>query len=294
MHLLKEFGFISGYKLNFAKSECFPINELAQQIPPAMLPFHMSSTGLRYLGVRISNSFKSLHKENLTKLMDRIKADLQRWNILPLSLVGRIESIKINILPQILFLFQTIPIFLAKPFFKSFDTIISSYIWAGKPPRVHKSTLQRTKQDGGLALPNFLFYYWAANIQKIYAWCNSLNIDWCMIEANSCLSSSLSALVFDPNLRRPSKYTTNPIVLSSLKIWKQFCHHFKLNTLSTLMPICGNHLFVPSTLDSTFAQLKVKGLVRFHDLFLDDHVFASFNDLLSRFKIPKSNLFLYS
>lgn len=293
MHLLNEFGLISGYKLNYAKSECFPVGDLAKQIPPAMLPFHMSSTGFRYLGVHISNSFKSLRKENFTKLVDRIKVDLQRWNNLPLSLVGRIESIKMNILPRILFLFQTIPVFLPKSFFKSFDSIISSYIWAGKPPRVHKSTLQRTKQDGGLALPNFLFYYWAANIQKIYAWCNSPNIDWCIIEANSCLSSSLSALVFDPNLKRPSKYTSNPIVLSSLKIWKQFCRHFKLNALSTLMPICGNHLFVPSTLDSTFAQLREKGLVLFHDLFLDDHVFASFNDLMSRFKISRSNLFRY-
>lgn len=65
----------SGYKLDFAKSECFPINKLAKQIPPAMLPFRMC-LGFHYLGVHISNSLKSLHKEKFTKLMDWIKVDL--------------------------------------------------------------------------------------------------------------------------------------------------------------------------------------------------------------------------
>ncbi len=141
-------------------------------------------------------------------------------------------------------------------------------------PHVFQSQLfKEPNRMEGSCLPNFLFYYWAANIQKIYLWCNSPDIDWRMMEANSCISSSLPALVFDPNLRCPSKYITNLIVLSLLKIWKQFRHHFRLKTLSTFAPICGNHLFVSSILDTTLTQLREKGLVLVHDLFLD-HTFA--------------------
>lgn len=38
-------------------------------------------------------------------------------------------------------------------------------------------------------------------------------------------------------------------ILCLLKIYKQFCQHFGLDTLSTFIPICGNYLFVPPTLD---------------------------------------------
>lgn len=49
--------------------------------------FHISPTGFHYLGVHISNSFKSLHKENIAKLMDPNKVDIQCCNNLPLLLV---------------------------------------------------------------------------------------------------------------------------------------------------------------------------------------------------------------
>lgn len=112
-------------------------------------------------------------------------------------------------------------------------------------------------------MPHILFYYWAANIQTIYTWCNSLEVNWGVTEASSRVSSSLPALFFDSNLQCPSKYTQNPIMLSSLRIWKQFRRHFRCDRLSTLMPMCRNRLFVPPTLGSTFAQLREKGLLSF-------------------------------
>lgn len=53
--------------------------------------FHISPTGFHYLGVHISNSFKALHKENIAKLMDPNKVDIQCCNNLPLLLVGKNE-----------------------------------------------------------------------------------------------------------------------------------------------------------------------------------------------------------
>lgn len=292
MHLLDTFGSFSGYKLNFTKSECFPINDMAKKISKSALPFHFSPAGFRYLGVNISYPFSSLFKNNFTNLVDQIKLDLKRWDSLPLSLVGRVETIKMNVLPRLLFLFQSLPLFLPKSFFKCLDKILSSFIWAGKIPKVNRSILQRNKCDGGLALPNFIFYYWSANISKIFLWCNAPEVNWCTLEATSCLSSSLPALVFAPLSLRPSSYTKNPIVLSTLKIWKQFRQHFRLESLSVSSPICNNHLFLPPGIDHTFKRWRDKGIVCFSDLFIDNS-FATFTNLISKFNLHSTGLFRY-
>ena len=292
LDVLQTFGSFSGYKLNISKSECFPLNPAAKQILAERLPFHLASSSFRYLGINILHSLPSLHKHNVLKLVKEVKSDLQRWNALPLSLVGRINSVKMNVLPRFSFLFQCLPLFLPKSFFKDLDKTISSFIWAGKTPRVKYSVLQWTKEDGGLALPNFLAYYWAANIQKIHTWHNSPITDWCQMEARSCGSISLSALICAPLKSYPAKRIYNPIVQSTVKIWRQFRRHFKIYSLSLLMPICNNHIFLPSSLDPVFSVWKEKGLVYFKQLFVD-RTFVAFDILKTTFDLPNSQLFRY-
>lgn len=48
--------------------------------------------------------------------------------------------------------------------------IISSYIWQGRHPHLNKVHLKKTKAAGGLALPNFRFYHWAANLSCLAFW----------------------------------------------------------------------------------------------------------------------------
>lgn len=112
------------------------------------------------------------------------------------------------------------------------------------------------------------------------------------MESRSCDSISLSALICAPLNSYPAKYTSNPIILSTVKIWRQFRRHFKLASLSPLMPICDNHIFLPSALDPVFSMWKEKGLVFFKQLFIDK-VFASFDNLKTKFDLPRSHLFRY-
>uniref|UniRef100_A0A671TSK6 Reverse transcriptase domain-containing protein n=1 Tax=Sparus aurata TaxID=8175 RepID=A0A671TSK6_SPAAU len=164
LQILTTFGSFSGYKLNISKTECFPVNNAAKRISAEALPFRLAHNSFRYLGINISHSLSSLHTNNFMKLVVEVRSDLARWDSLPLSLMGRINSVKMNILARFLFLFQCFPIFLSKSFIQMLDKMISKFIWAGKNPRARQTTLQRGKSDGGLALPNLLFYYWAANL----------------------------------------------------------------------------------------------------------------------------------
>lgn len=190
--LLSEFGLISGYKLN-------------------------------YLGVQVTKCFADLFHHNFSPLLSRLTKDFHRWSLLPLSLAGRINCVKMNVLPKFLYLFQCIPIFIPKSFFVTLDSSISQFIWNGKTPKIRKSVLQKPRHLGGLALPNFQFYYWAENIQSMLHWINSNNFDsaptWFNIESASCKSSTLVALLCFPITLSPLKYSDNIIVKNSLKIW---------------------------------------------------------------------------
>ncbi len=117
-----------------------------------------------------------------------------------------------------------------------------------------------------------------ANIQKLVFWVQDSSLPWCNLEAKSCVSSSLPAMVFSSLPMSPSHYTDNPIVCSSLKIFFQFLRHFKFTSASTMAPIHKNHLFLPPFSDSVFSLWEKKGLKCFEDLFINN-VFASFSEL---------------
>lgn len=116
LRILQEFGNISGYKLNFNKSEYFPISSNAKEYPN--LPFKLSAESFTYLGVKVTKSYYSLFKCNLTPLLEQCKQDIKRWSVLPLSLIGRTNSVKMNIVPKFLYLFQALPVFIPQSFFK--------------------------------------------------------------------------------------------------------------------------------------------------------------------------------
>ncbi|CAI5656797.1 unnamed protein product [Oreochromis niloticus] len=292
MKILLNFGSFSGYKINIQKSECFSINPAAQELRQTDLNFHLASSGFRYLGVHITTSFKALRTANFNPLLTYVRLAFQRWANLPVSLLGRINIIKMTILPKFLYLFQSIPLFLPKSFFKSVNRMFSSFIWANKTPRISMTSLQQGKLSGGLALPNLMFYYWAANIQKYTYWLNGPQAAWCCLEAQSCFSSSLSALLFSSLPVSLLQFTDNPVLIGSLKIWYQFRRHFNSVSASALTPICNNHLFPPSLVDSSFCIWARKGIKCFYDLF-KDNIFLSFSDLCSLYDLPSYHLFRY-
>ena len=115
--------------------------------------------------------------------------------------------------------------------------------------------------------------------------------DWCQMEALSCGSTSLSTLIFAPLDSYPVGYTSNRIVLSTVKIWKQVRRHFGIRSMSPYMPI-SSHLFLPSSLDQAFSLWREKGLTSLNQLY-SRKIFISFEALKRKFDLPQSHLFRY-
>uniref|UniRef100_A0A3B4C811 Reverse transcriptase domain-containing protein n=1 Tax=Pygocentrus nattereri TaxID=42514 RepID=A0A3B4C811_PYGNA len=225
LNILSDFGKISGYRVNTQKSELMPINLAARESSFVYtLPFKVCMEKIKYLGVWVTHKFKELFSANFPPLLSFLKEDLDRWDLLPLSLAGRINAIKMSVLPKFLYMFQCIP--------------ISSFIWNKKNPRIRTSILQRPCEQGGMGLPNIQLYYWAANIKMISYWMEQSETvsapDWLKLERGSCENTSLCALLYSslPCSEPVTKYTSNPVVIHSLKIWKQFSKSFKINKFS--------------------------------------------------------------
>lgn len=238
LDIISQFGVASGYKINIKKSVLFPINEKALEMSFDFCTFRVTTDPLSYLGVKVMCCYKDLLKHNFRPIIDHTKKDLCRWSTLPLSLVGRINKVKMVILPKLLYLFRTVPIFLPRSYFKELDKHISTYIWNKTIPRVCKSVLERRKAEGGLALPNFLHYYWAANISKLITWYNvsitDKGPDWSLIEKQACSLVSLASMLCALLPLMVGVQTNNPIVRDTLRIWTQFCRQFD----HTLASVC--------------------------------------------------------
>ncbi len=190
----------------------------------------------------------------LPPLLAQIQEDFRRWSLLPLSLVAWVNSVTMNILPKLSYLIQCIPIFLPQSFFCKLDSLVSEFIWNKKVPRLHRELLQRPRSLGTLALPNFRFCYWAANLRVIQFWMRYKKLPtsptWLNMEALSSKPATLTALVHSALSLSLSPYSKNVLVKSTLRIWKQYRCHFGLQTLlSFLAPISANPVFHPSLTD---------------------------------------------
>ena len=64
------------------------------------ITFDWSNRGFRYLGIIITTEMSQVFHQTYGRLITQIKSNLTRWEILPLSLLGRIETVRMNILSR--------------------------------------------------------------------------------------------------------------------------------------------------------------------------------------------------
>ena len=102
LELISEFRKVAGYKINTQKSLAFLYtnNEKSESKIKEPIPFTITTKRIKYLEINLPKETKELYRENYKTLTKEIKDDINRWKDIPCSWVGRINIVKMTILPM--------------------------------------------------------------------------------------------------------------------------------------------------------------------------------------------------
>uniref|UniRef100_A0A8C5LZP1 Reverse transcriptase domain-containing protein n=1 Tax=Leptobrachium leishanense TaxID=445787 RepID=A0A8C5LZP1_9ANUR len=263
---LDDYGVAAGYRINQDKSEFLNISlrHSSVSLIRREYPFRYCTVRMKYLGVWLAASSRQIFDLNFLAILGTFVADL---NGKMLSWFGRIAVLKMNLLPRLLYLFNTLPISIPVSFFTTLRKELLRFIWTQGRPRVSFKVLCLPKSRGGLALPDPRKYYLASHMARVVEWSTQkLDKRWLDVERALSPRPLWTLPWLPPSCLTDTRHDPDP-VLNTLRLW----HSSKLmfgfsSALSPLLPLMHNPGLSGGVLPSLRDRLSDSGRLRALDL----------------------------
>ena len=91
-------------------------------------PFTIATNSIKYLRVTLTKQVEDLYDKNFKSLKKEIEEDTRKWKDLPCSWVGRINIVKMAILPKAIYRFNAMTSKISAKFFTDLERTILNFI----------------------------------------------------------------------------------------------------------------------------------------------------------------------
>ena len=108
--------------------------------------------------------------------------------------MGRINIVKMSLLPRSIYTFNAILIKIPWTFFRELEQIILRLVWNQN----NQENIEKETRAGGIKMPDFRLYYKAVIIKTVWYWHKNRHIDqWNRIENPEMSPQLYGQLIFD-------------------------------------------------------------------------------------------------